>query len=393
VRHFWKATNRPPPLRTEHWKLAKKALFTAITGYLGEAMEALRARLAALEGGEVENGPRATSRSQQSQQPLERPVGRTLHDAAADGDAEHVLALLGAGADPDSRQYGLARIGRTALHAAAMQPRAELVHTMLQSAAAACNELAVDRLGRSTLHMAAIHGHAEVAQALVARTPELLHGTTESGATPLHEACYHGHERVVDVLCRAHADINACDTVGRLPLHWASERGHAPSCAMLLSHALHMKHSLDPVNAVDQLQRSSLHLACLHGHPDVAAVLVAHGADVNAVDSIGQTPMELAGMNHEAARDQTRGDGSQAQNAVLGIDVTEPSRTGRLHERPIVAPPRGRTPLNVGRQRTDVTHDPTHAREEHPDTIAARGHLGCVTLLLNAGARAPGGSE
>ena len=324
--------------------------------------------------------------------PSRRPFPYTLHQAAQDGDAESAMALLKAGVDPDERQYGLARVGRTVLHAAARQPRADLVQAIVHGAQAPPDLLVIDRLGRSALHVAATHGNPEVAAALLAGAPELLRGTTTSGATPLHEACYHGHASVVDVLCRAHADINAVDGVGRLPLHWAAERGHAAASAMLMSHALRMKHSLDPVNATDQLRRSSLHLACINGHPDVAAVLVAHGADVNAIDQVGQSPMELAGMNNDSARDPTRGDGEQGSNAILGFDRSAPARTGRLHEAPIAAPPRGRTPANVGRQRTDVTHDPRHARQEHPDTIAGRGHLGCVTLLLTAGARAPGGA-
>eukprot|EP01043_Picozoa_sp_COSAG02_P030899 COSAG02_NODE_1995_length_10156_cov_54.624242_2_plen_346_part_00 len=344
-------------------------------------MDVLRARLAVLESGEQSGA--VVSR------PTDGLVGlRTAHDAAAAGDVDGLRARLGSHAgSTDERQYGPSRMGGTVLHAASTQPLADVVNVVLSQR---CDARATDRLGRSALHTAAVHGHAEVAETLLAQQPALLHGTTSSGATPLHEACYHGHAAVVDILCCAHADINACDAIGRLPLHWAAERGHAEATTVLLSHAMRMKHSLDPVNAVDHLRRSSLHLSCLNGHPDVAGVLVAYGADINATDSVGYSPMELAGMNHEMGRDRTRGDGSQAQNAVLNIDITEPSRTGRLHEQSIVKPPRGRTPLNVGRQRTDVTHDRrAHVREEHPDTVAARGHLGCVSLLLKSGARPP----
>ena len=66
---------------------------------------------------------------------------------------------------------------------------------------------------------------------------------------------------------------------------------HVAACAMLVSHAMQMKHSLDPVNALDHLGRSSLHLSCLNGHPDVAAMLIAHGADPNATDAVGYSPM------------------------------------------------------------------------------------------------------
>ena len=383
-------------LNIEHQHVAVANSFLGIVGntarvlslavLVGHTMDALRARLATLDsaGQSVERG-REAERGR-GREPVD--ARRTLHDMAAAGDVDALRAQLSKGANVDARQYGRSRMDGTVLHAAATQPLTDVVTAVL---AHRCDDLATDRLGRSALHTAAVHGHFEVAQALLAKQPALLHGTTSSGATPLHEACYHGHAAVVDVLCRAHADINACDAVGRLPLHWSAERGHVAACAMLVSHAMQMKHSLDPVNALDHLGRSSLHLSCLNGHPDVAAMLIAHGADPNATDAVGYSPMELAGMNHEMGSDRTRGDGSQAQNAVLNIDITEPSRTGRLHEQPIVLPPRGRAPVaNVGRQRTDVTHDRrAHVREEHPDTVAARGHLGCVTLLLKAGARPP----
>eukprot|EP01045_Picozoa_sp_COSAG04_P001359 COSAG04_NODE_44_length_31776_cov_9.320769_16_plen_457_part_00 len=323
----------------------------------------------------------------------QRPFPYTVHDAAADGDVAACRQMIASGADASSRSGGLARpMGQTALHAAASQPSVEVMSALLQTSIDAC---ATDRVGRSALHVAATHGHAEVAAALAFAEPRLLRITTQSGSTPLHEACYHGHTGVVDALCAAHADINAEDDGGRLPLHWAAERGHAEAAAMLMAHALRMKHSLDPTNATDNLGRSALHLACLNGFPAVAAVLISHGADLDALDTIGHTAMELAGMANDSMRDPTGmgGRGAQAEQSILGHDHLAPSRTGRL-----ATPQPGQPGQNVGRQLTDVTHDPRLAenkagwpiaREENPAVVAARGHLGCVTLLLQAGAKAP----
>ena len=226
-----------------------------------------------------------------------RPFPYTLHDAAADADVLETRRLLLSGKCSTFDGIGTAQV--TPLHVASRCGAAtELVEELLGPGNADVN--GVDKLGRSALHFAATSGHADVAAALVSRAPRLLHGRTLNGATPLHEACYHGHPQVVDVLCRAPGvDINATDGAERAPLHWCALRGHLQAAVALIRHSLRLKHQLDPVNAADQHQRTPLHLACVGGHPELAQLLIDNRADVNAVDFIRATPMELAGQAHQ----------------------------------------------------------------------------------------------
>ena len=48
------------------------------------------------------------------------------------------------------------------------------------------------------------------------------------------------------------------------------------------------------INATDPDGFTPLHLAARSGHANVVAVLLAKGADVNATDHIGETPLHLA---------------------------------------------------------------------------------------------------
>ena len=43
-----------------------------------------------------------------------------------------------------------------------------------------------------------------------------------------------------------------------------------------------------------EANQTPLHLAALKGYPDMAEVLLDHGADVNAVDCDGDTPLHLS---------------------------------------------------------------------------------------------------
>lgn len=169
-----------------------------------------------------------------------------------------------------------------------------------------------------------LHGASSeaVARALLAHGAK-LDATTEQGLTPLHTA------RSVDVaktLIQHGADINVKDNQGRTPLHTAASwevayfhEGDPREIAKLL-----LEKGLD-INEPDQQGRTPLHLAmeimkedcltptykakgyegvkipmwrepCVY-NTDLAEFLIKNGADVNAKDNDGQTPLFYTSRN------------------------------------------------------------------------------------------------
>jgi ankyrin repeat protein len=68
----------------------------------------------------------------------------------------------------------------------------------------------------------------------------------------------------------------------------AIERGDEAQVLELLDH------SPDLVWAADPLKKTALHLAAEYDREKIAGVLIDAGADVNAEDAAGETPLQLA---------------------------------------------------------------------------------------------------
>ena len=89
--------------------------------------------------------------------------------------------------------------------------------------------------------------------------------------------------------------VNYTDDLQYTALHWACQEGSLSVAKWLLE-----KRFADP-NLPDLYKITPLHLAVDRKHTDIVWLLLHHEANVNALDTWGQTPMDHArNFYHEA---------------------------------------------------------------------------------------------
>ncbi|KAG2452708.1 hypothetical protein HYH02_002940 [Chlamydomonas schloesseri] len=296
-----------------------------------------------------------------------------LIKASRGGCMEQAVALLAAGADPNLP----GKDKTTPLHAAAEHGHVAVTDTLLVLGRADPN--VVDRDGFTPLRAACVGGHTAVAAALLragahadvraqtqsdgtllmwacgnsARTDvmEVLLFTAKDGpgradpnkpnsegATPLHAAAKIGKKAVAHLLLRAGANPNVANKEHEAPLHVAAARGHVGVMELLLEAKADVG-----VRCGGQDRSTALHAACAKGHKGAAEVLLQAGANPNALDKHGCTPLDVA----------TRG----GHSAVVELLLRHDAMTGEhpsLREEAAATAPEARSKLPGAAGRKDL---------------------------------------
>ncbi|KAI1722541.1 ankyrin repeats (3 copies) domain-containing protein [Ditylenchus destructor] len=155
-----------------------------------------------------------------------------------------------------------------------------------------------DDSGRTALHLAAANGHVQLTQLLL-QNKAFVNSKTKSGEAPLHLAAMNGHMKVVNLLVQAYqASLEAITLDNQTALHFAAKHGQLAVCQAMLNLGANP-------NARDDKGQTPLHLAAENDYPDVVKLFLKmkqnNRAVLTAVDHNGFTCAHIAAMKGSLA--------------------------------------------------------------------------------------------
>lgn len=168
----------------------------------------------------------------------------------------------------------------TALHYAAIADKADMVLWLLEKEA----EISINGDGRSPLHIAAVRGNLPIVKYLFQYSCE-IDIEDKFHFTPFSLACLRGHHNVVVYML----EHSPAGTKFHLDdgLHRAADSGHTHVMKLLLSHGA-------DANALNNLGESPLSTAARAGKALPVQLLLEHGSRLNVIDNRGYTPLQLS---------------------------------------------------------------------------------------------------
>jgi ankyrin repeat protein len=202
-----------------------------------------------------------------------------LHYAAREGHVGAVQCLLNRGADINSKTSA----NTTALHSAVGNNHIETAKLLIDRGA---DINAYDHNVGTALQLACAVGHAEVVEMLLERQARLEETHSPKLLPAFGCAATMGQIRIMKMLRDAGANIFATDETNFSSLHAACYNGQCSTVELLLDWGLSMEEQ--------SKYGTALHVAASDGHLEVVKLLVARGANLNARNRDGATPLGVA---------------------------------------------------------------------------------------------------
>ena len=249
-----------------------------------------------------------------------------LHLACRKAHIETVRLMVFHGVDTNA----VNKHGQTPLHMAAGGEKGcpELCEVLLKHDA---RINAVDEDGNQPLHFACQKAHTETVKWMVSHGAD-TNAVNEHGQTPLHTAAAGGNDcpELCEVMLKHNAKINAVDEGGNQPLHLACKQGHFETILLFMSHGAsvttcnvqgykpqlcysgntHPSSELSlivtsgfNVDATDAIGNCCLHFACEAGRTLAVKALLDCNANVSAVNNDGQTSLHKAASSQRDCPD------------------------------------------------------------------------------------------
>ena len=226
---------------------------------------------------------------------------RQLIAALVRDDTQFALALVNAGADPDTRSSPPPAPTLPILFARFLRHTPPPVNDSSTALQLACGLLVEEEQGLDT-PFPPTREDARLVQAMLAHGAN-VNAVQSDKATALHFAARDGRLRTVEMLLHYGANVNARNTAGWTPLMEAAMTPTANVTRLLLARGAN-------VNAQNSVGETPLYVAVGYGRAaSTVSELMTHGADPNLRAQDGETPLLLSegGGSRELVRLLTRG--------------------------------------------------------------------------------------
>jgi ankyrin repeat protein len=230
---------------------------------------------------------------QRDRQINDRRLNILLFEASEKGCPDIVAGLIERGGAIDARD----RTGSTALIHAATGGHVDVIALLLERGAEIEQ---VNLKGENALLRAVLANRSKAVEFLLTKgaRSELTHG---SGITPLAAAAFNGNLGLVKLLLAHGASPVEADGTGKGPILYAAGRGFAPIVAALLDGGAAVDHRYaHDLTALMWAAGYSNDVPAADGLKTVE-LLVGRGADVNAADDRGWSPLMIAAERGHAA--------------------------------------------------------------------------------------------